>query len=409
MAGASSRSTGMFRAVVGASVVALLASGCAISRVSVSSTGAEGTKASSKVLAVTDDGRYSLFTSNADNLVPGDTNGQTDVFRHDAKTGETIRADLAKDGGQLASGAYDGAMSSDGRYAAFVTADSLDVSDTNGTTDVYVRDLVGNATTWASRAPGNKALPGGVQQPPGGAGVVISADGRYVSYLWQGPSFPPSTTLFLRDRTAKTTIALTDSSHRAGMLASRDLRHYVYQTTCFQGGCSPQPVVLDTDTTDGWPALPFAGCAFANVEAMSASGRYLVWNSAGGLPSPCLAVGTYLVDRTTGSATRIGRFDEVIGVSHDETSIVFIADGATLPGGTAGRQDLYLRDLVHGTDTRLNVTRDNKEADADVLNGVMSDIGHEVAFVSAADDLVANDHNGVNDVFVRPIGVPAAP
>ena len=90
------------RVVVGTSVLALVTTGCALTRVSVSSTGAEGNKASSWVRDVTNDGRYTLFLSSADNLVPGDTNGTEDVFRHDAETGTTVRVDVSVTGAQLA-------------------------------------------------------------------------------------------------------------------------------------------------------------------------------------------------------------------------------------------------------------------------------------------------------------------
>ena len=98
----TTRSAGAFRVLIGAAVVALLASGCAIVRVSVSSTGTEGIQASSSVLGVTDDGRYSLFLSDAENLVAGDTNGKPDVFRHDTKTGATVRVEVATNGAQVA-------------------------------------------------------------------------------------------------------------------------------------------------------------------------------------------------------------------------------------------------------------------------------------------------------------------
>ncbi|MGZ4734288.1 MAG: TolB family protein [Acidimicrobiia bacterium] len=401
------RITVRFRVAIAASVLALLTAGCGVLRVSVSSSGTEGAKAST-ALDVTDDGRFSLFASDSDNLVPGDTNGASDVFRHDATTGATVRVDLAENGSQLADGAFFGAVSQDGRYVAFTTAAKLDPGDTNGTSDVYVRDLMAGTTTWASQPPAGGLGSGGALD-----NVTISADGRYVSFFWQTPFFPPNSDLYRRDRQAGTTTRVLDGGHLEGMFASADSRHYVVTPTCFQGGCFPMPIIVDTDgSANGWPALPFAPCKFQNVSAMSSNGRYLVWTSAGGAPSPCLAAGTYLVDRKTGVASllsNIGDVDNVIGVSRDATAIVYIADGSVLPGGTPSRRDLYVRDLVHHTDARLNLKSDGKEGNADVLSAVLSDGGHEVAFVSAADNLVANDHNGVNDVFVRPIGVSPAP
>jgi len=44
--------------------------------------------------AISSDGRYVAFTSAADNLVPGDTNGAEDIFVHDMVTGTTTRASV---------------------------------------------------------------------------------------------------------------------------------------------------------------------------------------------------------------------------------------------------------------------------------------------------------------------------
>jgi hypothetical protein len=402
----SSRRTGTFRVVIGAGVVAVIASGCAIVRVSVSSTGTEGTQASSRVLGVTDDGRYSLFLSDAENLVAGDTNGKPDVFRHDTKTGATVRVDVATNGAQVAGGAFDGALSQGGRYAAFATAESLDPADTNQTTDVYVRDLTSNTTTWASQPP-----PGGF--PPGGAGgVAISGGGRYVSFLWHSVTTLPvaPTALYRRDRQAGTTTMLSEAFYIGGMRASRDAHHYVLQPTCLQGGCFPIPDILDVDgSAAGWPALPFANCIFQTVDAISANGRFLVWHSAGGTLAPCLPQGNYLVDRTTATASPVAISGGLIGVSRDASALLFTADGSFLPGGTAGRTDLYLRDLVHSTDTRVSISTTGKEADADVTGALLSDDGHQIAFTTTAGNLVPDDHNGVADVFERPGLAPPTP
>ena len=68
-----------------------------IARVSVDSAGNQGNNTSLEP-AISADGRFVAFTSDADNLVPGDTNGQSDVFVrrvHDRKTKVAETADLA--------------------------------------------------------------------------------------------------------------------------------------------------------------------------------------------------------------------------------------------------------------------------------------------------------------------------
>lgn len=87
-------------------------------------------------------GRLVAFASNVSSLVPGDTDKTTDVFLFDRKARQTVRLSTAADGTQ-ADGASKGvSLSADGRYAAFVSsATNLVPGDTNGVSDVFVKDL----------------------------------------------------------------------------------------------------------------------------------------------------------------------------------------------------------------------------------------------------------------------------
>ena len=70
-----------------------------IERVSVASDGtqANGIRTTPTISA---DGRYVAFHSDASNLVPGDTNGMTDVFVYDRQTDIIERVSVASDGTQ---------------------------------------------------------------------------------------------------------------------------------------------------------------------------------------------------------------------------------------------------------------------------------------------------------------------
>ena len=90
----------MIRAVsVAAALAFTLAPAGTTERVSVSGAG-EQADAESWADAVSADGRLVLFDSHGSDLVPGDTNGQTDVFVRDRQTGQTTRVDVASDGKQ---------------------------------------------------------------------------------------------------------------------------------------------------------------------------------------------------------------------------------------------------------------------------------------------------------------------
>jgi Tol biopolymer transport system component len=148
----------------------------ATARVSVSSGGVEGNRWS-QVPSISADGRYVAFLSFASSLVPGDTNGREDVFVHDRQTGVTERVSVSSGGVQ---GNWDsgvGSISADGRYVAFRSfAENLVAGDTNGTYDVFVHDRQSGATDRVS------VSSGGVQGNDRSEESSISADGRFVAF-----------------------------------------------------------------------------------------------------------------------------------------------------------------------------------------------------------------------------------
>ena len=116
-------------------------------RVSVRNNGTEG-NGDSDLADVSSDGRHVVFSSDATDLVTGDTNGQTDVFVRNRDTNTTKRLSLSTSGVQGNNWSYAPAISSDGRFVAFGSAASnLVASDTNGKTDVFVRDRDTNRDT----------------------------------------------------------------------------------------------------------------------------------------------------------------------------------------------------------------------------------------------------------------------
>jgi Tol biopolymer transport system component len=91
--------------------------------------------------------------------VPGDTNGATDVFVRDRQYGTTERASVATGGAQADGGSVGASISTDGRYVAFWSdATNLVPDDTNGATDVFVRDRqLGTTERISVRSDGTQA------------------------------------------------------------------------------------------------------------------------------------------------------------------------------------------------------------------------------------------------------------
>ena len=115
-------------------------------RVSVSSDGAQTDDVSFEP-SISATGRFVAFSSVATNLVSGDTNGVSDVFVHDRKTGQTTRVSVASDGTEANSFSDAPSISASGRYVAFFSlASNLVSGDTNGTGDIFVHDWQGGGS-----------------------------------------------------------------------------------------------------------------------------------------------------------------------------------------------------------------------------------------------------------------------
>ena len=145
-------------------------------RVSVSSAGDEANNGSFGA-AISTDGRYVAFFSSATNLVLDDINGSADIFVHDIETGNTSRVSLNAAGVEANSSSQDPAISGDGRYVAFSSnASNLVSGDTNGRRDIFVKDRVTGETTRASISSGGDESDGASDFP------AISGNGRYVAF-----------------------------------------------------------------------------------------------------------------------------------------------------------------------------------------------------------------------------------
>jgi uncharacterized repeat protein (TIGR01451 family) len=145
-------------------------------RVSVSSSGAQGNDYSEST-AISADGRYVVFGSLADNLVGGDTNGTFDTFVRDNVTRKTERVSVSSAGAEGNNESVPSAISADGRYVVFSsTADNLVAGDTNGSLDAFVRDRVSGNTKRVSISSDGR------QGNNDSEAVAISADGRYVAF-----------------------------------------------------------------------------------------------------------------------------------------------------------------------------------------------------------------------------------
>jgi Tol biopolymer transport system component len=149
-----------------------------IERVSVATGGIEANGISSQP-AVSPDGRFVVFASDATNLVPDDTNNVTDVFLHDRQTGITTRVSVGT-GGIEANGpsVIPSIGGPDNSLIVFAsTADNLVGNDGNGDVDVFVHNRLTGETSLVSVNLAGTASGNGLSQTP-----AITPDGRYVVF-----------------------------------------------------------------------------------------------------------------------------------------------------------------------------------------------------------------------------------
>lgn len=189
----------------------------AIVNVSVTPTGGPANGASYQP-DISNDGRFVVFTSEASNLVPGDTNGRPDVFIRDLALGRTELVSRSSSGGPVNGRSSQPAVNGTGRYVAFESAGTnLVAKDTNNVADVFVRDRQTGKTERVSVSTAgtqqDKAVPAPFTIAPD-----ISRDGRYVVFESDARKLVEAdgngrTDVFLRDRRAGTTRIVSASSY----------------------------------------------------------------------------------------------------------------------------------------------------------------------------------------------------
>jgi cysteine-rich repeat protein len=152
------------------------------SRVSVASDGTQANARSGKAV-MSADGSLVAFESLATNLVPDDSNGTSDIFVHDRATGTTTRVSVGPGGTQGSGASFGPALSMDGRYVLFESeAPDLVPGDTNDMRDVFLHDRATGMTRRMGRAD-VQALGmsfAGALSPDGHAIVFDSVDANLV-------------------------------------------------------------------------------------------------------------------------------------------------------------------------------------------------------------------------------------
>ena len=338
--------------------------------VSISATGG---MASGGYPSITADGRYVAFYTPLP-LVVGDTNGVSDIFVRDRQAGTTERVSISSGGTEGLLDSYYPSISADGRFVAFTTASALVAGDTNGVEDIYLRDRLLGTTERVSIATG------GTEGDAPCHYSVVSADGRFVAFESAATNLVAGdmngvTDIFIRDRQIGTTERVSVSTGGSeGTLASEnptvsaDGRYVAFQSRSFTLVPNDTNAVCDIFVRD----RQLVTTALVSVATSGAQGT---------------------VDSSYPSISASGRY------------IAFYSGAPNLVSNdTNGAADVFVRDQFAGTTERVNIATDGTEANGAVGDNVPPSIsadGRFVAFSDHASSLVQNDTNGVVDVFLR--------
>lgn len=400
-------------------------------------------------VSISADGRYVAFTSNAPDLVTGDTNGALDVFVLDRSTGRMTRLGLpggvpVPPGGS----AQEPSISADGRIVAYTYQAPSGFSAVAQGSLVLAWDRTTGAVEVVSKTTAGSNAPGSRQ-------ASVSADGRFVAFVSDNPSTAGKDgndrpDVYQFDRAASQTVLISASPNgistpSGGSLdpsISADGNLVAFQSDAGRSliaqdaGEGSQVYVRDvergvTERISGAPGTAPGGAPADGpslAPSISADGRYVAFESSASNLVPGDTNGAADVfrrDRTAGTMAlvsltsagaqasgssgqaAISADGRVVAFASTAGDLVAMAGGvvpaAVVPGGT----EVYARDVDAGQTVLVSVNLKGALGGGRSQTPAVSRDGRFVAFASTAEGLVAGDGNRLSDAFLR--DMPPAP
>ncbi len=325
--------------------------------------------------AISGDGRFIAFDSFANNIIIGDTNDLNDVFIYDRQSGATTRVSVNSSGAQANGQSQSPAISGDGRFVAFISdATNLVSSDSNGVSDIFVRDLVTGVTELVSIATG------GAQANAAPGDVSISSDGRIVVFCSGATNLVSGDTnsnrdVFARDRQSGLTTRVSVNS--SGVEADRGacdssvsgngrfVSFSSFSTNLMSQDSLEFEHIYVRDLQTGTTTLASSEIGGTPMverseqSVLSADGRYVAFqfdDKGDGMARFYI----YVHDRQTGlntvasgggAALGSGGFSSSPSISADGRFVAFASDfTALVPDDTNGMPDIFVRELSFGQD-----------------------------------------------------------
>ncbi len=383
---------------------------------------------------MTPDGRYVAFASMANNLVPGDSNGIPDVFVRDTVAGTTTLVSVGATGLPNVATMATPQITPEGRYVAFFSSATGMVAGASANGDVYVRDITGGTTTWASvdAATIMQSAFDGSDSNVTSYCPRLSDDGQLVAFKCTATNVP-GTAILVYDQVLDITTLVTtnaigsspDDENRYGPEMTATGRFIGYASQEPPGGGTNSSVYVwdslaDTNilvSTDGG-GVPTN--TISDTPVLSPDGRYVAFRSnATNLVANAVSSGfhIYLRDLQAGTTQLVDADTNGVGstdvgntfpsVSANGQVVVFNSpDGSLVSADSNNALDVFARDTVAGTNELISQRNQALVPETGYALTRMSPYsisgdGRWAVFESFADDLVPNDNNGACDVFLR--------
>jgi hypothetical protein len=408
-------------------------------------------------VGISNTGRYVVFSSEATNLVDGDTNGHRDVFLRDRDTDadgiydepgfvKTTRVSKGLNGAQANGDSWEVAISGGARYIAYSSdASNLVLNDTNGVRDVFVYDRIDDETVRASVKDMTANDNGNAQsdQP------FVSPTGQYVVFRSYASNLIPNDSntvadIYLRDifndRTVRISVAddesqSNDESTTPTLSNNGRFVAFASRATNLIGGVDPdgnewdvflRDWVLGTTTLISTTTNP-AEAAGSYSPYISGDARFITFASRattlipGEIPLEVDSDADIFVYDRVGPVTSrvsVNFFGDYAAngdsyspsITSDGRFIAFASDANNLdvhlPDLNA-RRDIYVTDRTlgltgvfdFGLTQRISLSYTGGEPNEWSFVPVIAPLGTHVAYVSEATNLVTNDTNSAWDVF----------
>jgi Tol biopolymer transport system component len=354
-----------------------------------------GADADSFTPSLSSDGRYVAFASLATNLSDQDADPTRDIFVRDTLMETTTlvsRADISVGEAAGAGHSFNPSIDDSGNLVAFDSAsDNLSPDDTDGTSDVYVRNISAGTTTLVSRANGGS----GANAPGNGNSrrPSISANGQRVAFESEADN------LSADDNDAVRNIYVREPRFQ--------FTQHVSRTTAT--GFVSEPA--DGDSTGA--TLSSDGSV---VTFMSVARNLSTVNPASQAPEvfkrKITAEETTLVSRAAGAdGAPANRASFRARPSADGRYIVFASIGDNLSDQDGPLNDVFVRDTVENRTALVSRAAGASGAAGagNSFSPAISGSGLLVAFCSDADNLSAQDNDAYVNVFTRELaaGLPA--